>query len=473
MDIFVRHVPPHATKKQLERFFDVPLQECGIKVFHAEKIRGKPLAVLTILDSICGQEFLNRYGVPQGSPGHVRAKRPLQWDGRFVQCTRSRNDPSDFSVRSLAMEASQRAASAVPPAALHGNVQNVKITRFDITALQCGLWDYKDTQLAFMTHYRQQVSGNVTFGEREAIILLGDSGSDQIRIDINYRDCDNIILGSTYQDPSISFALRIAPKFYRICGLDVLSARLTAMALGPFAAKEKVVKKTRLTSIDNMHGKIAGMCFVYRITLSNSAMLGRVRALLAGNAKMPATLSLYTSILLPAESVKRSKERLDLELTDTARFGAKPFSLRYQLDRLARNGVLHPLKVLELLPTVQQMHQKYGLDATLAALRRFYRQVPPAGPDIDATELAKPASEQRLEEYAENYDRYAPENPYELAKRHVHINLIHKVVITPTGIQLGGPEPEPTNRVLRKYSSQADNFIRVIFQDEDGEQSDG
>ena len=33
---------------------------------------------------------------------------------------------------------------------------------------------------------------------------------------------------------------------------------------------------------------------------------------------------------------------------------------------------------------------------------------------------------------------------------------------------LTGPEPEPTNRVLRRYAQSSDNFIRVVFQDEDG-----
>lgn len=64
--------------------------------------------------------------------------------------------------------------------------------------------------------------------------------------------------------------------------------------------------------------------------------------------------------------------------------------------------------------------------------------------------------------------QYSPENPYELTKRHVHINLIHKILVTPCGVYLHGPEPEPTNRVLRRYASHIDNFARVVFQDEDG-----
>ena len=262
-----------------------------------------------------------------------------------------------------------------------------------------------------MSHYIQSTPGNVTFGHKEAIILLGSAGSDQIRIDLNYYDCNHIILG-TYEDPSISFVLRIAPKFYRACGLDVLSAQLMAMALGPHAARANPIKKARLKSIDEVHAKVASNCFVYRVTLSDIGMLSRVRSLLSSSAKMPSTLSMHTTILFPPETLGRSRERLDIELTDTYRFGAKPFTLRYQLDRLARNGALPPLKVLKLLPKVNQLLKDHGLDATLAALRQFYRQVPPPGPDIEAAELSTQALRRKLEEYATSYDQYSPENPY-------------------------------------------------------------
>lgn len=48
--------------------------------------------------------------------------------------------------------------------------------------------------------------------------------------------------------------------------------------------------------------------------------------------------------------------------------------------------------------------------------------------------------------------------------------MVHRVTVTPAGVYLYGPEAEPLNHVLRKYSKYHDYFIRVVFADEDGEQ---
>ncbi|KAK5135005.1 hypothetical protein LTR08_005665 [Meristemomyces frigidus] len=468
MDVFVRNVPVHATKRQVVEYFKAPLAECGITVFNAEKFPARDLALLTVLDTVCGQRFLGTYGVPHGAPRHVRAAKPMQWDGKFVLCSRSRTAASDFSLQSLAYEASQRAAKAVSTTVQQPK-GNPRITRFTIRSLAVGVWDYAGSRLAFSTHYSNALPGSITFGSTEAIVLIQDSnsGSDQHRIDLSYYMCDGIVLGS-HDDPSISFTLRVAPRFYRVSGLDMLSAQLTAMTLGSSAAKSKTVNKDRLPYLDDRHSKIASTCFVYRVTLSDSNMLRKVRSLLGTKAKVQSALLFHTPILFPTESWGRSKERLDTELTDTGRFGSKPFSIRYQLDRLARNGALSPIKVVSLLPKVRQIHDQHGLDATLAALRRFYHQMPTPGPGTDAAEVTGQVLESMLEEYAKSYDSSSPEHPYELNKKHAHINLVHKVIVTPAGIYLEGPEPEPTNRVLRKYSDQMDKFVRVVFQDEDG-----
>lgn len=185
---------------------------------------------------------------------------------------------------------------------------------------------------------------------------------------------------------------------------------------------------------------------------------------------MPSTLSLCSPTMLPPERLDRSFIRLNYKLETDFRNGNLPFTVLYQIDRLARNGVLSPLKVLDLLPKISRLYTLHGRDATLSALRRFYRDVPPAAPDIESSQLSKQSLETMLKDYVENYDKYQcnPENPYQLVKQHTHINLIHKVIVTPAGTYLEGPEPEPTNRVLRRYSENIDSFIRVVFQDEDG-----
>lgn len=255
---------------------------------------------------------------------------------------------------------------------------------------------------------------------------------------------------------------------YEVFGGDVLSAALESMTLGAGASRRQNLNKSRVCSINAAHAKVAGVALVYRIQLGNAHVISAVKTLLRRSSKMPPTLALETRVFGPVESLSQSFARLDNELTDVNRFGGKPFRIRFQLHRLASNAILSPRIVVLLIPKVNRIYREYGLDPTLSALRRFFRQAPIPGPETEARECSVPALEKLLESCARNYDEHAPDNPYVLTKKHAHINLIHKVVITPTTTWLDGPTAEPTNRVIRRYADHTDHFIRVVFQDEDG-----
>ncbi|KAI7090193.1 RNA-directed RNA polymerase [Hortaea werneckii] len=466
MDIFVRNVPPQATNRQLERLFKGILEECGTTTFHVEKFGGKQSAKLTILDIATGRVFLQHFGVPQGSALRVRAERPLQLHGKYLQCSPSRDPASDFSLKSLELEAKRQRANIAVALGDAKQIQKSKITRFDISLIQCGTWDYSGTKLAFLSHWSGPTIGSITIGDREVVVLLGTPGLDQKRIDFNFYSCENIVIGGSYTDPSLSFTLRFAPKFYRISSildLDNLSAEMTALVLGPAAACTKSGKKSRLLSIDDAHAKVASTCFVYRVRLTDSSMLGMVHSLIGNNPRKPPTVTMNTRAVYLSETLGRSKERLDIALRDV-----KDFKLRFQIERLARNGLQSPLRVLELLPKISQVEAEYGLNATLYALKQFSKQAPYPGPDTEAFEVSRQSNEQLLEHYADRYNPHSPDNPYEMAKRHSHVTLVHRIVVTPVGTYLEGPEPEPANRVLRICHGHSDHFARTVFQDEDG-----
>lgn len=473
MDIFVRNVPVNCSQKQLKKFFSKPLAEFGIEDFHTDKIRAKPLATLTVIDVEAGLRFLAWYGVPANAPRHVQAKKRLLWDGKTIACCKSRTDPDDYSVKAVAYEASQRVSQIQNHGQAAGaNSQDRNTTRFATQGLACGVWDYLDSELVFVEHYHDPRQGAVSFGVNSAVILLGGTGTKQCRIDLDFHDCQNIVLGA-YEDPWISFTLSRPPRLYEISGdeQDVLAAALMSMTLGMNATSAKKAEKIRTTSINEKYNeKIAGTCFVYRIRVSDFRMLSSVRSLLARAKKMPPMIPTNTSTVFPAEALKDSFTKLEYDLTDANRYGRLPFGLLYQLHRLARNGVLPPHKVRNLLPTVSRILDQRDADTALSAVRRLYYRIPFAGPETLAGELSVHALEDILWAFSDAYSQYqySPENPYQIAKTYTHINLVHKVVVTPAGLFLDGPEPEPTNRVLRRYDRHTDDFIRVVFQDEDG-----
>lgn len=52
MNIFVRHISDHPSRKQVQHFFRAPLAESGIHVYYTEDVRNKHLAILTVLDTV-------------------------------------------------------------------------------------------------------------------------------------------------------------------------------------------------------------------------------------------------------------------------------------------------------------------------------------------------------------------------------------------------------------------------------------
>lgn len=243
---------------------------------------------------------------------------------------------------------------------------------------------------------------------------------------------------------------------------------LRALLLGRDAGRTTAIEKTRVLGLNDAHQKIAGACRVYQIRLSGANVLPKVRSLLQSTAKMPAQMSFASPLRFPTETFERSRVRLETMLTDTAHYGKSlQFPVRFQMHRMACNGYLSPLKVISLLPAVQAMVLEKGSDVVAHALRNLARSLPLPGPDT--CQVYKSSSlESELLRFADEYDSGVSDNPYELVKRHSHVMLVHRALITPTGLYLEGPEPEPANRVLRRFQGYTDHFIRVVLCDEDG-----
>ncbi|TLD04595.1 RNA-dependent rna polymerase like protein, partial [Venturia nashicola] len=464
MDIIVHNISDTVTQKHVRTSFVAPLREFGIDDFHCQRPRGKNFAFITVLNPSDGQRFLSLYGVPQNARRDVHATKAIICGGLRLRCQASRNKPSEFDVKALELEASKRAAKAVVIASSDDN----QIRKFNITRAHCGNWDYDESsQLVFDSQYTHARGGTIIFGQREAVVLLGDIGTDQIRIEISYYSCDNIALDDHSTDPTLTFTLHYSPKFYLVKGEDVIEAGFRALTLGLNNSRLTKIEKERLLGFSTKHCEVAGACKVYRFPLAGSNMLPSVRKLLQSTAKMPSHMSLATPLRFPMVPFERAYRRLETQLTDTALNGKLPFSIRFQMDCLARNGYLPPSKVVELLPTVRDVLQDNDKDIVAHCLRSLARSLPIPGPD--SCKLYTIASlEHELLELVDSYDGGAPDNPYELNRKHQHINLVHRVMITPTGVHLLGPDPEPTNRVLRQYSENTDDFIRVLICDEDG-----
>lgn len=424
---------------------------------HSADLASRPLAKITILDVVAGNRFLAQYG----TPFRGRALKSIYWAKNYLLISQSRDLPSDLALQSL-REGSQTAVTTKQ----HVEQRNAlrTITRFTGGQLECGAWDYVNGKLTFMSHFQDHKKGTITIGQKQAILLLGTGEVEQFRIDINFHDCEDIVL----EKSSIILNLRFAPKIYLIKGEEDIHELMQGLKVRGNAQQSGRKKKVRVPALSHLHATVVGTCWTYRFQLTNSNDLSTIRILLNQNGRMCSVHLLNARNQRPNHTFEDEFNRLQHQLTMTGLFRSKPYSLRFQLDRLARNGYLSPVKVCALLPVVAKLHTAFGLQPILSALRRLSREMPFAGPETEPLDLALANLEQLLSTYCSQYDDASPTDPYELVKRYAHVNLVHKLVVTPSGIRLEGPEAEPTNRVLRSYSDAIDAFIRVEFRDDDG-----
>ncbi|KAF4305332.1 RNA-dependent RNA polymerase eukaryotic-type [Botryosphaeria dothidea] len=475
MDILVRGIPVQTTESALKTFFKPILEEFAIIVFNCKKTKNKPIAILTIADSAKAELFLKKYNSQSQS---LVDFEPLLFINKPLKCTSAAYKPDEIILKALRYEEEELLRKATRKARRQPDPENppdqplivLKRPRlqkaFDFSSLWCGVWDYNGSQAAFAPHFQDTRRGTVMFGKRTLAMVLRADGwvPSTCRIDIPYWSIDTVVTCS--QLNKVTFTLKFAPRVYKLeDGLEGLMSGLGISA--PSSRRNQRFNRTRVSAIDESHELVVGSCFVYQITLANPADVAKLDYLVRKNPGMPPALSLPTSYTQAHVTFRQDFERLKDLLYAEGQFGNLKFSVKFQVERLARNAYLPPAKVVALLPTIKRLSGQLGYIRTANAIRALSRNIQYPGPhlppedfnvDLLARALAKNASGFKIEG-----------SIYDVKKRHKHIALIHRVIITPAGTYLEGPEPEVSNRVLRKYPDHTDNFLRVQFVDEDGD----
>lgn len=452
MDIFVRSIPLDCTDAQLKELFRAPFAACGITVYNCQKFRNQGLANITILDVPGGLDFLAKYGIPlDDRRKNSRPQIPLVLKGRHVLCSPSRNPPAELSLQSLKFETKRKAQRS----AGHGHPtsdprsgppggENRALNNFAITSFACGVWKYDNGRLTFVPYATQNTSGKLLLGARQAVLLLnsGIPGDTRgYRIDINYFNVDTVLTGA-YDSPTVTFTLECSPRSYEYAtASDGLAEAMASLRLG---SKSKP-KKTRLRGISKQHEAVVGTCFVYQVRLENFRDLPKVYGSLSHTRTIRSAVSFPTSTRTPNTTLADQFTRLNFDLT--TKYIALSFGLKYQAMRLAQNGRLAPDSVRSLLPIIANLSRGYGEAATIEAIRRLYLQIEPAGPEKYSDDYSQETMSMLLRDHARAYGSYKAHSAYDLANRHSHIVLVHKIQVTPAGVYLQGPEPEITNRV--------------------------
>lgn len=446
MEVFIRNLPDQSTVNGLRNFFGPLLAGFGVHNFDCHKLMKRGCAILTVLEKDGGTSFLLVYG----QRASTATPAPLIFLGRQIYCSQGRNAPDEFHLASLELERKNRMRPLVKD---KKNLQR----SFQVRSLACGLWDYVRDDPIFVSHFQDRTLGTVEFGPKALTISL-----PTYRVDIPYFMVTSSTAGNK-NSPFLILSLARAPKIYTTYLDDELRHSLMLSSLGATTRRSPTWK--RVSSIGPEHQVVVSTSFVYRLELVNPRDILHILAL--NQAKEVPPSSPLTAFSMNPQ-ISLAKEISELNEALTLQYANLPFDLKFQLQKLSQNGVLTPKKVMHLLPEVSEMVHRIGGDAAADVVRKLQFQVPFAGPQTEASELQLPAL---IELMTKSENLVKKEGTYadEVMKQHEHIVMVYRATVTPVGTYLYGPEPEVTNRVLRKYSKFTSYFMRVSFLEEDGE----
>ena len=481
MDIWVKGLTDSTTEKQVYLFFQPVLARFDVCVFRCEKKRGKGHAVITIADEEKAQKFLSRHGQKKPGPAsfsYVASK--LFHMNRPVYCCRSSTIPDKYMLLSLQRREKEQRLSLKTITFSKSQKTNKLQRSFNLSNLWCGQYDYEDSQLVFAGYHQAAIIGRLVFANRKIFVSFHAfqpfTGSNpQIHLEVPYFTVESYTTGSI-QHPFLTFALRVAPKIFEKIGErnpsnflnrensiieDLISLRLSTKTPKD---KERYGRRVRLRSINKDHEAMAGSCLCYRFQLQESTDIGLVQEL-RQVAEIPDSISMAVPFARWMPSFTTQLTMLNTTLAKESP-QSLPFDVRFQFQRLAYNGYLSPYRTVQLFDKLLPYARVIKCDDYAVAITQLQRRLPYRGPDADAGDFSL---ESMVETILNSAKRSSRESSQVTPATQEHLVLVHKVIVTPAGINLAGPHFEVKNRVLRKYSNFSNHFLSVSFLDEDGE----
>ncbi|KAF2449704.1 RdRP-domain-containing protein [Karstenula rhodostoma CBS 690.94] len=469
MEVFMRGMPPDLTDHGLRNHLAPLMKILHINDWSCQKPRKKGFGSVTFLLYPDGQRFLQQHGeqvMPSGMFSKPQFKARLTVLGRYVYCSLSKKPADPFTLKHLAKAAEdRRTASELPP-----STEDDKIV-FHSQAFSCGIYEYVDGQLVYSPEVEWPFAVGIAKFVKKALILEYEDGDGPIRIEIPYRTIESIV--ATSRPTALVLTLWETPRFFGTKELDITDL-MSMLGL----QRTNTATKRRLTGLPgpaSSHQKIVGQALVYRICTSPVEFYELSNQLVQREVL---TVIRHDLTILPSSrrlSLQAGFEILNRTIQEMSR--TIPFTVMFQLEALARNGFLPPWIVQKLLRKIDTRIREFhssGLRDTqkkplisAEAVRKLISQIPFPAIDINASVF----DIEEIWEYLEQ-DEQELQNGFHkdliTERGRENLTMVHKVNVTPTGITLHGPDPEAKNRILRRFPTDTEYFIRVQFSDEDG-----
>ncbi|KDN62798.1 putative RNA dependent RNA polymerase [Colletotrichum sublineola] len=481
MEVFLSNVPPHLTDRTLENELKPYLNVLGVLDWSCSSKPGSKFGWVTFLYQEEGHKFLLRHGKQPGLTTTTttttrnrkgpREKANLQLMNYPVYVSQSDKPPDPFAIRSLTHRLQEKYRQRKKQEAASLDNDTVK---FHVARLACGHNSFGDGHKALIFHeqYRLDDRGHAKFGKKMLTVKF-DQGA---KIDIPYSSIVEMI--HTSVPATFTFVLSEPPHFYQ--SFTDIQDMMAQMGLNPRLLPQKALVRCLGIPGVQEHVKYSGSCLVYQLNVFDTDFDHKLIHL----EKKGLLDIAHSNVALNQTPAFRRQDYPSAwahfydELAAAGKNKSLPFGVLFQLQSLVWNNFLHPHSVHRMLLSLQVMFQGAKADnkpepiseQAFKSLRDNVQDVIPfprhnTDPNhLDPDEILRYllVVEKRLRsEQVYRADAFGPAT----ANHHV---WVFKAMVTPTRITLHGPEPEPLNRVLRRFPGHTGYFMRVTFCDEDG-----
>ncbi|GKT52263.1 RNA-dependent RNA polymerase 2 [Colletotrichum spaethianum] len=449
MEVFLSNVPLNLTDRTLEQELKPYLNALGILDWSCSSKRDNKFGWVTFLHQNDGHKFLSRHGKQSittseatriftslGGPKNrkgPREKANLYLMNNPVFVSQSNKPPDPFVLKNLNHRLQEKCSQRNQ----QGASTNNDTIKFHFTHLACGHNSFGDGQkaLIFNEQYRFSDQGLAKFGNKRLIL----NSSRGAKVEMPYSSVVEMIHSSTPN--TFTLVLSEPPHFYQT-NLEI-QQKMYQLSLGLRMPQQKSLARCLGIPDAKEHAKYSGNCLVYQLGVFDPDFDHKMISL----EKKGLLVIAHSKVALNQTPAFRKEDHHSSwtyfygDLAAAGKSEILPFGILFQLQSLAFKSLRGNMQDGIPFPC-------HDTDPKI----------------LDPTEILRYllVIEKRL--HSEKDYRNNLLGP-EMADHHA---WVFKAMVTPTRITLHGPEPEPLNRVLRRFPNHTSYFMRVTFCDEDG-----
>ncbi|KAI5928191.1 rna-dependent rna polymerase [Camillea tinctor] len=477
-EVFMRNVPSDLTDQSLRTQL-VPFlyEKLGIVDWACQKYRNKNSGSITFLHRVDGEKFLEAYGEHRlegvTKYGHPRSRPRLSFLGASVYCSQSDNPPDKFLLEALVKGLEDRNRKDEDEDEEEPQKNNSVV--FDLHEVSCGHYEYPGGTFTYTADVKWPTGGIAKFARNSLIVNFKACGGS-VRMEIPYRAIYDVTVCE--RPTSLVLTLWEAPRLFSIHAqtqaydLRQLMSRLGITRVPGTSTETTRSRINKIPHDEVPHEKIIGQSLVYCLSLSPVDFHFKVTQL---KNKDHLSFSHYNfpTILTGRTSMITGLKEFAKTVAVATASQQIPFDTLFQFEALVQNGYLLPQTVGKLITRFLQETRR-PTDGTAPspvisadAVKKLFSIAFP-GPEVEPSVFDADSIWNYLQDCEKEIRRGLTKELISERGRQ-NLTMVYKIQVTPSRIQLLGPEPEAKNRILRKFPNHTGYFARVQFCDEDGQ----